>query len=387
VRWRRGGRALLLGELRRHILADGGHDERSPLYHGIVLEDILDCLALARAAGPAVALPEAEVAELTAVARRMADWLEAMLHPDGGLPLFNDCVVAGELPPLALLAYAGRLLPPGGFRPGPALALAASGYYVLRSGSGRMVIDCGAIGPDEFPAHAHADTLSYEWVWGADRVVVDSGTAEYALDDLRRYVRATAAHNTVVVDGVEQSEVWASHRVGRRARPLGARLRAETGAVVFAGAHDGYARLDVLHHRHVVALSDAWVVVDELAGRGRHRFESFVHLHPAFRIERDGRGGWLAASADRCVRVTSLGDVASEAVTGWYCPDWGQALPAPVLRFAGEQTLPARFGYVLAPAALEAELVLSGDGVGITLTGRIGDRSVRVHSARCTSSS
>ena len=385
--WRRRGRALLVSELRRQVLADGGHVERSPLYHAQVLEDVLDCLALAAAAPAGTMLAEDAVREIASTAGRMAAWLQVMVHPDDGLPLFNDCVVAGDLAPAALLAYAARMgcLPPRDARPGTALD--SSGYYVIRSGRGRVVIDCGAVGPDSLPAHAHADTLSYELTWGAERIVVDSGTAEYALDDLRRYVRSTAAHNTVMVDDVEQSEVWASHRVGRRAHPLGARLRVDPDAVVFTGAHDGYGWRGVVHHRHVAALGEAWLFADELVGRGRHQFQSFLHLHPAFTAERVDQGEWLIRSADSRFRVIALGDVVSEAAVGWYCPDWGQALRAPVLRFQGEGVVPLAFGYVLVPAELGAKMALSADAKGVTLTGWIDDTPVHVRSERCTSSS
>lgn len=385
---RRRGGELLLSELRRQVLADGGHVERSPLYHGQVLEDVLDCLALSGAAQPTTVLTEDEVGEMRSIADRMSAWLQVMLHPDEGLPLFNDCVVAGEPTPRALLAYAARIL---SWRRSedtrPAVALASSGYYVIQSGRGRVVIDCGAVGPDDLPAHAHADTLSYELTWGTERVVVDSGTAEYAPDELRRYVRSTAGHNTVMVDDAEQSEVWASHRVGRRAYPVCARLRMDPDAIVFAGAHDGYGRLGVVHHRHVVALGDAWLIADELVGLGRHRFESFVHLHPAFAAERVGKDEWLVRGGDVCLRVVPLGELASEVTAAWYCPDWGKALPASVLRFSGDGFLPLAFGYMLLPAGLGTTLVLSADRTGVTLTGRVASRSVHVRSERCTSSS
>ena len=386
ARWRGQARTLLRAEVPRQVLEDGGHVERSPLYHALVLEDLLDCVALAGAAAPGIVLPDAEVAQLAAAARRMAGWLEIMTCPDGGLPLFNDCVEAGDPGPVALLQYAARVVGRDPRPGGPALALPASGYYVLQSGGARMVLDCGPIGPDELPAHAHADTLSFELGWGPDRVIVDSGTAEYAAGPLRDYVRGTQAHNTVRVDGVEQSEVWASHRVGRRARPIGARVEVADGGVRFTGGHDGYARLGVLHHRHVVALGAAWVIADELLGRGSHRFESFVHAHPAFRLERADGDWWLAGERLR-LAVRPFGPVAAAAGRGWYCPDWGRVFPAPTLVLSGDAVLPVVFGYVLAPAGLAAAVQVSPDPAGVVVTGLVDGRAVQVRSARCTSSS
>lgn len=46
--WRQKGLALIRRELDEQILADGGHFERSPMYHAIVLEDLLDLVQLAQ---------------------------------------------------------------------------------------------------------------------------------------------------------------------------------------------------------------------------------------------------------------------------------------------------------------------------------------------------
>ena len=382
--WRARGMRILLAEVRRQVLADGGHYERSPLYHGIVMEDLLDVLALAAGHRGAL-LADGARAALRDAARRMAAWLARMRHPDGGLPLFNDCVLSGDPQPAELLAYSARVLEEEPAA-GGTVALSTSGYYVLERGAGRAIVDCGAVGPDELPAHAHADTLSFELSWAGRRVVVDGGTAGYALDDLRRYLRSTAAHNTVRVDEVEQSEVWASHRVGRRARPTGARIVEAGSHLAFAGAHDGYARLGVMHHRHVVATDDLWVVVDELRGRGRHRFESFLHLHPDLGLEPAGKD-WRVRGGQVDLRVRPLGAVTGARTDGWYCPDWGRVVPAPVLALRGDCELPATFGFLLTPDHVEVDLALGADATGVSLTGAVGGQPLQIHSDRCTFSS
>lgn len=381
--WRARGARIFREEIRRQVLADGGHVERSPLYQGIVMEDLLDIVVLAEAAATPASV--AEVVELKAAARRMAAWFSAMRHPDGGLALFNDGVVAGEPDPATLLEYADRVL---GREPArdATVALADSGYYILRHGEGRAVVDCGEVGPDDLPAHAHADTLSFELSWAGRRVVVNAGTPEYAMNDLRRYVRSTAAHNTVRVDDIEQSEVWSSHRVGRRARPCRPRLAQTADQLVFAGAHDGYARLGVYHHRHIVAAGHAWVVVDELRGRGHHRFESYLHLHPDLRLEPAG-AAWRAVGEPGDLGVWPFGAVTCQPGEGWYCPDWGQVLRAPVLTLRGRADAPVAFGYVLAPRGIDIGVTVDADATGVAVTASVGGKSLHMRSDRCTFSS
>ena len=45
--WLRPGLAILEGEIAEQILADGGHFELSPMYHALILEDLIDLVQLA----------------------------------------------------------------------------------------------------------------------------------------------------------------------------------------------------------------------------------------------------------------------------------------------------------------------------------------------------
>src|ERR1700683_605672 len=105
--WRARGLALLGRELEEQILPDGGHFERSPMYHAIVLADLLDLLQLARVY-PGV-LTDEGAAAWRGVVRRMHRWLRVMTHPDGGLSFFNDA--AFDIAPMlaALTEYAAAL--------------------------------------------------------------------------------------------------------------------------------------------------------------------------------------------------------------------------------------------------------------------------------------
>ncbi len=253
ARWRDEGLALLRRELREQILPDGGHFERSPMYHATLLEDLLDLVQLAARWPGLVAGPE--LAAWRATAQRMLRWLRVMTHPDGGIAFFNDAAfeVAPDLAALedyaanaCGLAHAsdasfGNQGPRVVSLPEPEPSIAAlrgsdpsiialpdSGYVRLQAGPAVLIADVGAIGPDYLPGQAHADTLSFELSLHGRRAIVNSGTSTYETDAERLRQRGTAAHNTVVVDGADSSEVWSSFRVARRApdeRGMGHRPR------------------------------------------------------------------------------------------------------------------------------------------------------------------
>ncbi|NPV04871.1 MAG: alginate lyase family protein [Syntrophaceae bacterium] len=354
ARWRDMGIRLLAREISEQVLPDGGHFERSPMYHSMILEDCLDCYNLCAhrdgrdLQGLAVLLRDA--------VPKMAAFLRGMCHPDGQIALFNDAAFGIELPPEDLFAYQARLM--GGQQEAfsaPACAFPESGYYVMAPSAGaRLIVDCGPVGPDYQPGHAHCDTLSFEMSLRGRRVIVDSGCFGYEPGPMRAYNRGNAGHNTVTVDGRNQSEVWGAHRCGRRARPVRARLeRMDDGALLFEGAHDGYAYLagTPIHTRRIRWTADACLVEDEISGSGRHDIEARLHIHPDLSVTHSGLSVSVNDDAHEILAVSPLSDGRIELEDGWYCPAFGMKSPCRVLvqRFHG-QPLPSRCGWRLQTA-------------------------------------
>lgn len=258
---RRDHAARWLGrEVRTQVLDDGGHYERSPSYHCQVLGDLLDVDRLLEAAG---APP---VPGLGETIDRMRTWLGAILMPDGDIPLLGDSAEVGARRLAALTPHP----PPAG----RVTHLAPSGYVVVRDlGPWYVVMDVGSPGPAEQPGHGHAAALSLVVAVDAERVLVDTGTSTYELGTLREHERSTAAHNTVEVDGENQSELWRAFRLGSRATVSGPTISSTAGEITITAAHNGYRRLGLpVTHRRTVSMDARTLRVDdELHGHGEHR--------------------------------------------------------------------------------------------------------------------
>lgn len=202
-RWLRAGMRILRRELPRQVLADGIHFERSAMYHSIILEDLLDL----------VAITDDEF--IRGFAARMLSGLGTLTAPDGRIALFNDAAHGIALPPAMLREYASTL----GIVPDHAVADGeTSGYVRIEHGDWTLIAKCGDIGPSYQPGHAHADSLTFELWHRTRKIVTDTGCDRYVICEERARQRSSAAHNVPVVDGANSSEVWASHRVARRAR-------------------------------------------------------------------------------------------------------------------------------------------------------------------------
>ncbi|HEX4975949.1 MAG TPA: alginate lyase family protein, partial [Pseudomonadales bacterium] len=213
-RWFQQGQKLFLAETHRQFLADGGHFERSPLYHSLCLEDLLDAVNLYACENRDLPDPN-----IKTVAEAALFWLVQLCDPEGNIVLLNDSAWGIAPTPASLCDYALRL----GLRVDhqPALgftALQQSGYFIYNNDTFKLLFDVSDVGPVFQPGHTHCDMLSFlVWHRGLP-VFIDSGVGSYLDDDDRRYARATRAHNTVTIDHLEQSDIWSAFRVGKRAR-------------------------------------------------------------------------------------------------------------------------------------------------------------------------
>ena len=233
-RWKRRADAVLDTELAEQFLLDGGHVERSPMYHARLAHGLLDLVNV---------LPESDETRVRIERRLPAilHFVSALRHPDGEIALFNDAALGIAPEPGALFEYARRL----GFD-APAFSSGSfpvTGYHVWRSGNSALLVDAGPIGPDYLPAHGHGDIFSFELSLDGQRVVVDGGTSSYEVGEERDWARSTRAHNTVEIANADQAEFFGAFRVGRRGRPRDVVARVSAEGLQLSGWHDGYRRL------------------------------------------------------------------------------------------------------------------------------------------------
>jgi hypothetical protein len=405
-RWRDLAVRVLVAECERQVHADGVHFEQSTSFQFYAVDVYLHFLLLAER--NRVEVPSVVGERL----QRMLEFILAIRTPDGTVPSIGDSdggtllplmsrpaldargrfAVAATLfgrsdfawaagsatPEIAWLMGASGLRAFDALRPSTPTASAsrafpAGGYAIMRSGWDRgahhMLVDVGPLGCPVSGAHGHADLLSIQCSIFGDPVVVDPGTHCYGDSRWRDFFRSTAAHSTVVVDGLSQVEPSGVFGWNRRPR---VRLREwhSTADVDFLDAeHDGYATLrqPVTHRRRVIFIkpSDAaqggpsyWIMVDDLSGSGRHDVELRFQLtgetvtlgpHPWARAK-TARGHclWISpfpsAPAQPAVKC---GEPAP--ICGWIAPEFTRLSPAPMLIYSFAVALPWRIVTLLLP--------------------------------------
>lgn len=331
--WIRAGMEILAREIPEQILADGGHFERSTMYHSLAYEDMLDLINLANTFPDSFAPWKAVVSSWPDIICKMGGWLLAMSHPDGEIAFFNDAAVGIAPSPSVLLGYADRLSLSVRDVSGEVIELASSGYIRVALGPAVLLIDVAPIGPDYLPGHAHADTLSYELSLFGQRVVVNSGTSCYGLGLERKWQRSTAAHNTVEINRQDSSEVWAGFRVARRAYPFGISVGRNGDEITIEAAHDGYRRLagQPIHRRTWILRPYCLEVVDMVQG-DFSEMVSRVYFHPDVRVIKVDAKGSVSWPNQKISWESSAVD-SSVALASWY-PEFGVSVPNNCLRMA-----------------------------------------------------
>jgi hypothetical protein len=324
-RWLSIGLDILRQEIEEQILPDGGHFELSPMYHALILEDILDLYNVCRAYGHRLHGSPPIESEL---ARRMLRWLSIMTHPDGEISFFNDAAFGIASPFSKLAEYARRLgIPPPSKLTDDIYHLAESGFIRIQQGRIVAILDVGQVGADYQPGHAHADILSFEASIDNVRVFVNSGTSEYGVGPERSRQRATAAHNTVVIDECDSSEVWGGFRVARRAEPTGLFVQKSSNRLKITCSHDGYCRLPgrAIHTRHWQFEPDCLTIVDEFTGRFNNAI-SRVFASPSVHFQHLRDSEFVGTIGDHVVRVEFSAPTISVLRDATWHPRFGYSL-------------------------------------------------------------
>jgi hypothetical protein len=369
------------------VRADGVHREQSTHYHCIALRSFLGARENARRFG--LPVPDGYDAHLT----RACEFALHCHRPDGAIPALSDSDTGSYRDLLALAAdLLGRedmrYVATGG-REGtlPERRLVSfpnGGYHVQRSGWGDdrrrlrderfLIFDCGPIGDG---GHGHYDLLSVEIAADGGPLVVDPGRYTYDRTgddrtrgaDLRHWFKGTAAHNTVMVDGLDQVPYRSGKpRKGTFPRAMLLERHTAPGLDVVRGEATSTC-YDAVHSRRVAFVSDEyWIIEDHLEGTQPHRYDLRFHLAPEawerVTVERRDDGYAVVAPG---VALLVCGDAEPAIEPGWVAPAYGVREPAPVVSIVREGEAAATFTTVVLPlragaSAPAARLRAANDG-------------------------
>jgi hypothetical protein len=218
------------------------------------------------------------------------------------------------------------------------------GYYVLATDRDEnevvVVFDAGRLGFAPLNAHGHADALSFWLSYGGEEFLIDPGTYCYhSSTRWRSYFRGTAAHNTIRVDGADQSVpggtfLW-THAANCRIEDV----NNTDDFIEVAASHDGYCRLrdPVVHTRNLRLLKKprSLVITDRVECQNAHDVELFLHFSETCQIRQTGLSSFEASSGDKHLHINLDPRLASQLyrgsedpIFGWVSPVFGVKRPS-----------------------------------------------------------
>jgi uncharacterized heparinase superfamily protein len=398
-RWREVAVRILVAESDAQVCRDGVHFEQSTCYQRYSVDTYLHFLLLAERNG--IVIPE----HVHHRVRQMVDFLIAVRQSDGTIPAIGDDD-GGSLLPLTdrppadgrgrfavaaalfrrrdfvwaadgVAPEIGWLMGPDGANvldgmPGvpprhdPSRVFPSGGYAVMRNGwdaeAHQAIVDIGPIGCPVSGGHGHADLLSLQCSIFGEPCLVDAGTYSYTGDSQwRDFFRSSAAHSTVIVDGVSQAQPAGAF--GWKGQPR-VRLREWHSNPEFDfldAEHDAYLSLadPVVHRRRVIFVKPGyWILIDDLAGAAHHQVDLTFQFgpldvtlgtHPWARAQTPGgRVLWISPFPSAPV-LPSLKSGELAPPRGWISREYGQRRAAPMLIYSFAVALPWRIVTLLLP--------------------------------------
>lgn len=388
-RWLGQCRGWLEQEMRVQVLPDGADYESSVPYHRLVTELFLSGWRSAECEGTSLSASYRE--KLAA----MVDFLRQVLRPDGKVPQIGDAddgrvhifsdygrwdpqdarhifapaaailgrpewALAGDPWASWETAWWGCNMPDiAGVEVSPvAQFFPDAGLAVVKNDRHYLLIANAKVGTNGFGNHKHNDLLSFEFHDRGTPVFVDPGSYVYTSNpEMRNHFRSTAAHNTVVVDGVEQNEFkteWL-FRMFEKAIPEHVEFVSNAESTRYRGRHHGYARLPqpVIHERALTLQHDSGVlsITDSFYGHGQHTMAWHFHCAPGISVTPSGAGQCQLAAGDSRWSLRFADALASSIAASWYSPSYGVRQPATVIAFAVTQSIApaARWTFTLEP--------------------------------------
>lgn len=378
ARWDEFTRKALETEIDVQILPDGADFKSAVPYHRLVTELFLGSARLA-------ALQNAPLSpHYHEVLAKMVDYVVGVMRPDGLMPVIGDAddgrlhIFSDQgawnrqdarhlIAPAALLlqrkdwlsargedaaweaawwGYDPASVSEGAGAPSDLVKLfPEAGVAIARRGGNYLAITNGIVGTKGFGNHKHNELLGFELHVAGAPVFVDTGSYVYTSDfAARNLFRSTRAHNTVMVDGVEQNEVnpeWI-FRMFEKADPVHVSFANEGNTVRYVGCHSGYARLEqsVTHERAFdFDLSSATLkIADSITGEGAHELEWSFHAAPGVKLSIDAPGRVRIETPAGKLLLTHDTRLSAHIEESWFSPSYGVKHPTTVLRlvFSGD---------------------------------------------------
>jgi hypothetical protein len=354
-------------EVECQILPDGVHSELCSMYHRIITGELTEIVVLGEKNNLSF------LSNFNKIKDRMINFSKALQREDGTVPLtgdsaLDDTYIRFDLAQLEKTDMNYWLLPmvqsgaPESYRKNNLLAInyPCAGYaFIEDKAYGRdihIMFDYGDFSKNKVSDHAHCDALSFEVYAAGKRLFIDPGVYFPGVNKLYwfNYFRSTSAHNTVMIDNLEQSQLWRASDVKKTARVNLLSFTPSAHAVTIKALCVPYwsKTKGISHLREFTYYSDKKIVInDYITGSGRHTLKWFFHLAPDIALVERDDGGFegLSKATEYLFSLTCYGRERLQShiaigqhnpLLGWVSYNCSEVVPSSAIQFQVDTELP-----------------------------------------------
>jgi hypothetical protein len=339
----------LLKQLEEQILEDGMHFELSPMYHKIILENLIKISYWLR--------DEKIYKNLIIYIQKMINVTFSFEENFGKTPAFNDSADGVSKDFKCLLEVCNKYF---GLNPQSNTNFNNSGFYIIEDRYKKLIFDTGDICPTYLPAHGHCDALSFELSINGLPLIVNSGTYQYESGKWRNHFRSTKTHNTVTISEHEQSEIWGSFRVAKRIKKIRRKQFIYKNIEFYVGSFVSYKGEE--HKRYIGYLDDDTIIVlDYVNAKSKDKVQSYLHFVPEANLYIKNNTVH-AAKNNQSIEITPIGISSINIAKGWYSEQFNSKKENRHLVFQKDDNTKF-FGYLMNFNSKKNELIVTENGL------------------------
>lgn len=327
--WRKQGRKILNNAASEQFFADGGHVERSPMYHLLMCQRFLTAYDTLSHTG-------VKCQDIRKVAHAATEFIKKIRPPDDTIPLLNDSVFFEGLRLTECLKYAESV----GITTTEVEQMKTSphtGYYWLENQKERFLIPAHEVAVPHIPGHAHVHPGHFCFWVNETRVFTDTGVYGYLSGKRRANARSIRSHNTVQVADKDPVHTGSSFWLWGQINPV-VEYEPDETKLRMSYSVNNFGVPSYSHERTVSFKSGSWMITDSVRSQDFPVINR-LHVHPDCEAKFEKEQAIVKLPRkEKIIQITSSGWDEISIKTRPYYPEFGKEVPRDVLTFKSENS-------------------------------------------------
>lgn len=136
-------------------------------------------------------------------------------------------------------------------------------YIIANKFNKKLIVDVGNIGLPCNPGHGHSDIFSFLFSYKEQPIFIDPGTRKYNNSKEDMLLKKTTSHNTLSVNGEDQSKLWGFFRWAYLPKNIRYNFEESEDSFYFSGSFIGFRHLGHYKHSREIDLQENQIIIKD----------------------------------------------------------------------------------------------------------------------------